>query len=265
MKKHRIKTSNLTVGYHNNNEELKILSAINFELKNNGLYALIGKNGTGKSTLLRTLCGLQTALSGTIVIDDKTATSYNALALAKKISYVSTERIPASNLSVFELVALGRQPYSNWFGKYKKEDISIINTALEQTNTLHLSNHKIQTLSDGQLQKVMLARALAQDTPIIILDEPTTHLDMENSVAILLLLKTLSQHKIILLSTHKINEIIPLATVLLLVKNNTLISGKLSDLGIQNALKTLFLDEILNFDTKTQLFYVKNNKLRPQK
>src|SRR5690606_4388853 len=129
--------------------------------------------GVGKSTLLRTLTNVQNALSGDILIHDKNIKQYAALDLAKVLSLVLTEQFMSKNLSVFELVALGRQPYTNWVGNLSEKDLTIVNTALTQTNISNIKHKRCFELSDGQLQKVMIARALAQDTDLIILDEPT--------------------------------------------------------------------------------------------
>jgi iron complex transport system ATP-binding protein len=252
-----LKTVNLSVGYYSKKESLTILQDINIELMPNTFYALIGKNGIGKSTLIRTLAGLQNSLSGELIINKKALDKFNKRALAKQLSIVTTDTIPASNFTVYELVALGRQPYNNWLGKLNKQDKSIIKKALLSTEINELSHRKLATLSDGQLQKVMIARALAQDTAIILLDEPTTHLDLENKTAILLLLKKLSKKKTILISTHEINSIIPLADELLIASKTTIFKGNLTKKTIENELKSLFSDKILNFDTKTQQFYVK--------
>lgn len=252
-----ITVQNLTIGYKTAKKELAIIQDINFELTTNNLYALIGKNGSGKSTLIRTLANLQEKLSGTININGKPLADYTNNELAKLISIVTTEKIPTSNFTVYELVALGRQPYSNWLGKLTQTDKNIIATALQETDTRSLETQKLNTLSDGQLQKVLIARAIAQDTPIILLDEPTTHLDMENKVAILLLLKKLSKTKTILVSTHEINTILPLTTELLIAKRGNIISINTTDKSCENTLKTLFSDKYLTFDTKRQLFFVK--------
>ena len=252
-----IRTQNLCIGYRTKKQELVIAEAITINIKNNGFYALIGNNGTGKSTFIRSLCRLQEVLSGTILINNKPLTNYTANELAKQISFVSTERIPSSNLSVYELIALGRQAHTNWLGALTKNDKKIIEKALIDTNIVSLQNKKINTLSDGQLQQIMIARALAQNTPFIVLDEPTTYLDLENKTMILLLLKKLAKTKTIIIATHEINSILPLADELLISTNNKIIQGKIEEKTIQNVLKNLFSDKFLNFDTKTCQFYVK--------
>jgi len=252
-----LQTEVLTIGYSSKKDRITILKDISINLYKNKLYALIGKNGIGKSTLIRTLSGLQDKLSGEIYIQGKAINTISKRALAKQLSIVTTDTIPASNFTVYELVSLGRQAHNNWLGKLSKQDKIAIEKALIATEIQELATLKLQTLSDGQLQKVMIARALAQETPLILLDEPTTHLDLENKIAILLLLKKLAQEKTILISTHEINAILPLADEILIASKKSLLKGFISEKTVQNELKTLFSDKILNFDTKTQQFYVK--------
>ena len=183
-----LKTKDLSIGYASKKAKTIVASNINIELKKGSLVGLIGANGIGKSTLLRTLTNVQNPLSGQVLINDTDFLKYAPIDLAKVMSLVLTEPLASKNLSVLELVALGRQPYTNWVGNLSKDDIEIVNTALEQTNIADLKHKKCFELSDGQLQKVMIARALAQDTDLIILDEPTTHLDMYHKAYILKLL-----------------------------------------------------------------------------
>ena len=180
---------NVSTGYSSKKGKNVIGSDINLELKSGKLISLIGANGIGKSTLLRTLTGIQKPLSGEVILNQKNIESYNPKELAQQLSIVLTENLPPSNLTVFELVALGRQPYTNWIGKLTPEDIVKVNEALSLTQISHLATKKHFEISDGQLQKVLVARALAQDTPLIILDEPTTHLDLVHKVSLLKLLK----------------------------------------------------------------------------
>jgi iron complex transport system ATP-binding protein len=175
--KNSMTTSNLSIGYQTKKGKNSIASTINLNLKTGKLIALVGANGIGKSTLLRTLTGIQKPLSGTIYLNEKDITKYNEKELAQNLSVVLTEKLPPSNLTVFEIVATGRQPYTNWIGKLSNEDLEKINQAIQLTQIEHLAEKKHHEISDGQLQKVLIARALAQDTDLIILDEPTTHLD----------------------------------------------------------------------------------------
>ena len=183
-----LSTSNLSIGYTTKKEKMVIAENLNLNFEAGKLIALIGANGIGKSTLLRTITGIQKPLSGFIKLQEKDIHLFDSLELAQNLSLVLTEKLPPSNLTVFELIALGRQPYTNWIGKLSDEDLLQINHAMELTQITHLSSKKHHEISDGQLQKVLIARALAQDTPLIILDEPTTHLDLFHKVGVFKLL-----------------------------------------------------------------------------
>ena len=186
-----LKTNNLSIGYKTKKAVTIVAQNINIALKKGSLIGLVGANGIGKSTLLRTLTNVQPKLSGTTSLNSKLLEDYSNIDLAKTMSLVLTDTIASKNLTVFELVALGRQPYTNWVGNLSENDLEIVNNALLQTNINDLKQKRCFELSDGQLQKSMIARALAQDTDLIILDEPTTHLDMYHKVYILKLLQKL--------------------------------------------------------------------------
>jgi iron complex transport system ATP-binding protein len=158
-----LKASDISIGYSNKKENILISSGINLTLEKGKLISLIGANGIGKSTLLRTLTGIQKTLAGTVLLDGQNIHKMDSLSLAQNLSVVLTEKLPPSNLTVFELIALGRQPYTNWLGKLTELDIAKINEAMELTQISNLANKKHYEISDGQLQKVLVARALAQD------------------------------------------------------------------------------------------------------
>jgi iron complex transport system ATP-binding protein len=174
---------------------------------------------------LRTLTGIQKPLSGKVLINDLPIEQYNALDLARNLSVVLTEKLPPSNLTVFELVALGRQPYTNWIGKLSEIDTLKINEAITLTQIEHLKHKKHFEISDGQLQKVLIARALSQDTALIILDEPTTHLDLLHKVSLLKLLKKLTQEtqKCILYSTHDTDLAIQMSDEMIVMNSQTIL------------------------------------------
>jgi iron complex transport system ATP-binding protein len=206
MKKNSINIKNLSIGYTSKKKALVIAKNINIKVDQPKLIALIGKNGIGKSTLLKTLSKVQPKLKGAIFIEGVNIENYSTKNLSQKISIVLTEKTPPSNLTVFELVALGRQTYTNWIGKLSEIDKVKIENAINKCNINHLKSKKIDELSDGQYQKMMIARALAQDTAIILLDEPTAHLDINNKIEIFKLLKNLvaKENKLIIISTHEL-------------------------------------------------------------
>jgi len=208
-----LQTQHLRIGYSSKAQTKVIASDVSIHLNQGKLIGLVGANGIGKSTLLRTLTGIQKSLSGTVLLNEKPIDSFEPLALAQQISVVLTEKLPPSNLTVYELIALGRQPYTNWLGKLAEEDKIQIENAISLTEIGHLIHQKYYEISDGQLQKVLIARALAQDTPLIVLDEPATHLDLLHKVSLFKLLKklTVETQKCIMFSTHDIDLAIQLS------------------------------------------------------
>ncbi|TXE10692.1 ABC transporter ATP-binding protein [Gelidibacter salicanalis] len=254
-----LETKNLSVGYASKKGTQVIADAINIALHKGELVGLVGANGIGKSTLLRTLTTVQKPLEGVIYINSKAITDYATVELAKQLSLVLTEPIASKNLSVFELVALGRQPYTNWVGNLSDTDLKIIEQALQQTNIMGLRDKKCFELSDGQLQKVMIARALAQDTDLIILDEPTTHLDMYHKAYILKLLQKLAQEtgKTILFSSHEIDLAIQLCDTMIVMSNTMVVSGTPCQLIANGTFNTLFPKDLIAFDPTTGSFKVK--------
>jgi iron complex transport system ATP-binding protein len=253
-----LKASDISVGYSNKKENILISSGINLTLEKGKLISLIGANGIGKSTLLRTLTGIQKTLAGTVLLDGQNIHKMDSLSLAQNLSVVLTEKLPPSNLTVFELIALGRQPYTNWLGKLTELDIAKINEAMELTQISNLANKKHYEISDGQLQKVLVARALAQDTPLIILDEPTTHLDLLHKVALFKLLKKLTQEtqKCILFSTHDIDMAIQLSDEMIIMTPETVDQDEPCNFISKGSFNTLFKDEHIVFDSQKGKFII---------
>ncbi|MDD7884884.1 ABC transporter ATP-binding protein [Flavivirga sp. 57AJ16] len=254
-----LKTQDLAIGYTSKKVKTVIASNINVELHKGKLVGLIGANGIGKSTLLRTLTNVQRKLGGSITINNTSLENYSNINLAKTLSLVLTESLGSKNLTVFELVALGRQPYTNWIGNLTSDDFQIIKQCLLQTNMDSLKHKKCYELSDGQLQKVMIARALAQDTDLIILDEPTTHLDMYHKAYILKLLQKLAKetNKTILFSSHEIDLAIQLCDTLIVMTKDTVITDQPCNLIEKNVFNDLFPKDLIIFDDKTGSFRVK--------
>jgi len=200
-------TQNLSIGYSKNGKTDVIQSQLNLELRAGELVCLIGPNGSGKSTLLRSLTGLQKPLEGNVMIDAREISTLKQREKALLISLVLTERVDIENATVYNLVSLGRHPHSNWWGNISGDEDKIIREAIEMVHLDHKMHQNINELSDGERQRAMIAKALAQDTPIIMLDEPTAHLDLPNRVEIMLLLHKLAHKtdKAILLSTHELD------------------------------------------------------------
>jgi iron complex transport system ATP-binding protein len=259
MKNNILSASNISIGYSNKKETTVVASQVTVSLEKGKLTALIGANGIGKSTLLRTLIGIQSPLSGKVFLKEKDIHSLDNLTLAQHLSVVLTDKLPQSNLTVFELIALGRQPYTNWIGKLTSADIAKVNEALELTQISHLAEQKHDEISDGQLQIVLIARALAQDTPLIILDEPTTHLDLLHKVTLLKLLKKLTQEtgKSILFSTHDIDMAIQLSDEMIIMTPESVIQDQPCNLIMKGSFNTLFQDEHILFDAEKGKFVIK--------
>lgn len=222
------------------------------------LTAIVGVNGIGKSTLLRTLGKVQPKLSGEINLHDKPLEDHRPLELATKISMVLTEPIASKNMTVQELVSLGRQPYTNWIGTLTTKDKSQIKTALQLLELEPLQYKKCYELSDGQLQRVMIARALAQDTAIIFLDEPTTHLDLYHKVQILKVLKSIAHQtqKTVVFTSHEIEMAIQLCDKILLLNGAENQFGQPCELIEQRAFEHLFPKDTVSFDSKTGTFRI---------
>lgn len=250
----------LSIGYSGKKESSVIASDINLTLNEGKLIALIGANGIGKSTLLRTLTGIQHPLEGTVLLKGKNINDYNTKELAQTLGIVLTESLPPSNLTVFELVALGRQPYTNWLGTLSPEDMDQVNKAIQLTQIEHLVTKKHFEISDGQLQKVLIARALAQDTPLIVLDEPTTHLDLLHKVNLLRLLKRLTAEtgKCILYSTHDLDLALQLSDDIIVMIPGTVTQGTHKDLITNKVFDKLFNDDNILFDPDKKGFIVKD-------
>ena len=253
-----LQASKISIGYTSKKVKNIIASNIDLSLEKGKLIALIGANGIGKSTLLRTITGIQKPISGTVVLNGKNIHELDALTLAQNLSVVLTEKLPTSNLTVWELIALGRQPYTNWIGKLTDNDIEKINEAIQLTQIGHLTSRKHYEISDGQLQIVLIARALAQDTPLIILDEPTTHLDLLHKVTLLKLLKKLTQEtgKSILFSTHDIDMAIQLSDEMIIMTPENVVQNQPCNLILKGSFNTLFQDEHIVFDSEKGKFTI---------
>jgi len=217
MSKETIRIEDLSIGYSAKHSDIKVVAShINASIHSAQLTCLLGANGVGKSTLLRTLSAFQPKLSGAIYIQDKEIDDYSAHQLSKVIGVVLTGKVSIQNMSVRELVGLGRSPYTGFWGTLSKDDYLIVDESISMVGINHLKHRMIQTLSDGERQKVMIAKALAQETPIIFLDEPTAFLDFPSKVEMMQLLKRLSReaNKTIFLSTHDLELALQLADML---------------------------------------------------
>jgi iron complex transport system ATP-binding protein len=251
-------TRSLQTGYRSGGKKILVSGQLpELTVKAGRLICLLGPNGSGKSTLLRTLAGLQPALGGNVEIAGRTGLS--SAELARQISLVLTDRVGGSNLNVASLVALGRYPWSGWLGILSGEDRAIVQQAVAAADIGDLLDRKVHTLSDGENQKVMLARALAQDTPVLMLDEPTAHLDLPSRIRLMRLLHRLAREmkKGILLSTHELDLALQVADeVWLMQQSAPLHKGAPEDLVLGGVFEAAFEKEDVHFDRATGVFRI---------
>ena len=247
--------SNLKIGYSSKT----IVEKITINSTSNKLIALIGRNGKGKSTLLKTISGLLAPIAGEIHFNEKNLLSIPDKDRAKLISIVLSNNTVFENITVKDFVAYGRYPYTNWFGIKTLKDEEIINNAINLCRIASFKNRFYHTLSDGEKQKVNIARAIAQDTPFIILDEPTAHLDLINKVEILKLLKLLSEqhNKMIIISTHQIEMALQLCDEIWTLENKLLEMNTPEILIESNKLELLFGNESVTFNKANKNFEIR--------
>jgi len=227
MNNETIQLKDLSIGYQTKHSVKTVAAGINGAIRSGELTCLLGANGVGKSTLLRTLAAFQPAISGEILISRKdeggTRKEISSLSdkeLSKLVGVVLTEKPDVRNMSVRELVSLGRSPYTGFWGTYTDEDLRIVDESIEMVGIKELTRRPVHTLSDGERQKVMIAKALAQQTPVIFLDEPTAFLDYPSKVEVLQLLRRISREaeKTIFLSTHDVELALQLADTIWLMR-----------------------------------------------
>ncbi len=244
-------TQDLAVGYRNGKKEVTLLSGLNLSLESGKLVALLGRNGAGKSTLLRALTCDERPLSGSILANGKNLLEMSQKERSRLIGLVSTERIQAGALTVTELVGLGRQPHTGFLGRLDDEDREIVRQAMIDAGISDKAGDYVASLSDGERQKAMIARALAQQTPIIILDEPTAFLDVASRIETMRLLQTLAHDrgKAVLLSSHDISQSLLLADELwLITTDRQVLTGSTQELVNQGAMNYLFTNRDIHFN-----------------
>ena len=260
MNKETIQLSQLSIGYPIKHGVKKVASDINGTIWSGVLTCLLGANGVGKSTLLRTLSAFQPKTGGEVFIEGKELSTYTDKELSRKIGVVLTEKPDVKNMTVRELVSLGRSPYTGFWGTYSKEDLRIVDEAIAVVGIESLSSRMVHTLSDGERQKVMIAKALAQQTPVIFLDEPTAFLDYPSKVEVLQLLRRISREKTIFLSTHDVELALQLAdTIWLMTHEDGVTIGPPLDLAQKGHLSRFIEREGISFDRKTLTIRVTRN------
>lgn len=257
-----IKINDLAIGYSFKKGVRTVSEHISSTIYSGELTCLLGANGIGKSTLLRTLIAFQPKLSGEIFIYDKEIEKYTEKELASLISVVLTEKFDIKNMTSYELISLGRSPYTGFWGKLSYEDKKKIDEAIALVKIQQLSSRMIDTLSDGERQKVMIAKALSQDTPVILLDEPTAFLDFPSKVEIMQLLHRLSRktNKTIFLSTHDLELALQIADkIWLMDAEHGIQTGTPEDLSLNGSLSSFFSRKGIIFDQNSGLFRMEND------
>jgi len=246
----------LKIGYTTGKQSKLLLPPLTASANEGELIALIGRNGIGKSTMLRTLAGLQTALGGDIFYDDKNIANFSRMDLAQKVGYISTEIVKVTNMTVYDLVALGRFPHTNWIGKIDENNDKVIMNAIENTGMSDLKSRFVSELSDGERQRAMIARILAQDTGIMIMDEPTAFLDIGSKYEILHLMHVLSRerNKTIIFSTHDLSIAISQSDKIWLLTDASMREGAPEDLMIDGAFDHLFESSQVKFNSENGTF-----------
>ncbi|MGM9832316.1 MAG: ABC transporter ATP-binding protein [Candidatus Limisoma sp.] len=249
-----IYTESLSAGYRKRKSVTTVLRDVNLELHVGELVSLLGANGAGKSTLIRTICGLQPPLAGKVVIGGENVSRLTPRQLSKTIALVTTERTYAGGLTVGELVGLGRHPHTGFLGRLDEHDREIVAGAIEKVGISHKAESYVAELSDGERQKVMIAKALAQEAPVIILDEPTAFLDVASRIEVLQLLHDLARddRRTILISSHDIQQSMALSDRLWIVsESGEIVSGVTEDLILADKISLLFGNRDVAFDPAT--------------
>ncbi len=251
---------NLSTGYHQKGKDRIVCKGMNGTLMSGQLTCLIGPNGIGKSTLLRTLAAFQPAIDGDIEFFGKPLGKYSNEELAKLISIVLTNNSHIKNLTTYEVIGLGRSPYTGFWGRLSEHDHQIIRQCIQTVGIDKVAQQAFQTLSDGERQKAMIAKAIAQETPVILLDEPTAFLYYPNKVGVMLMLRSLAHDmgKTILMSIHDIDLALQVAdNIWLLTDDGALINGTPEKLCSNGTIQKYVVSNDIEFDTLHRTFCIK--------
>lgn len=263
MKESLLQIKEVSIGYGAGSREKVVAAGLEANMLKGELVCLLGANGTGKSTLMRSLCGFQPTLAGEVLIDNREVNQLSEKELSRYIAVVLTDRVVVPNASVQELVGYGRSPYTGMLGRLNQEDHELVEKAMRQCGIAHKKDSLLSALSDGERQKAFIAKAIAQDTPLIVLDEPTAFLDLPARVEIMQLLRDIANRsgKAILMSTHDLDLALQLADRLwLLHPQGPILTGSPEDLLLQNAFQSMFQHKDIVFDNKTGLFQVNHQQ-----
>jgi iron complex transport system ATP-binding protein len=241
-----IQLKDLTLGY----EQRTLLEKVSAHITGGQLVALLGRNGTGKSTLLRAVMGLEKPQNGEIILHGNNIASLKPEELARNISFVTTDKVRIANLRCRDVVALGRAPYTNWLGQLQGEDKEKVDNAMRLVGMDSYAEKTMDKMSDGECQRIMIARALAQDTPVILLDEPTAFLDLPNRYELCSLLARLAhdEGKCIFFSTHELDIALSLADSIALIDPPQLVCLPTDEMRRSGCIERLFKNQCVSFD-----------------
>lgn len=258
---HKIELDNLDIGYKTRKGAKTVAAGLRATVDGGELTCLLGRNGAGKSTLLRTMAGFLPKLGGSVSIDGKDIADYSAAALARTVGIVLTEKPDTGNMTVAELVELGRSPYTGFWGRCSHGDSAVAARAMATVGIERLARRRVASLSDGERQKAMIAKALAQQTPVMLLDEPTAFLDFTSKAEVMRLLRRISHDtgKIVFMSTHDLDLALQTAdTLWLLDGGGKLTTGSPEDLALDGSLEAFFGHGDTEFDAATGLFRMRS-------
>jgi iron complex transport system ATP-binding protein len=254
-----LKIDQLKIGYITGKKIKLLVPPLSATARKGELIAVIGRNGIGKSTLLRTIAGLQNSLGGTVMLNNKNISEFTPNKMAKESGYISTEIVRISNMKVNDLVALGRYPHTNWIGKLDQNSLISIRNALIKTGMESFSDCYVSELSDGERQRAMIARVLAQDTEIMVMDEPTAFLDIAGKYEIINLMLNLTREgKTIIFSTHDLNIALNQTDKIWLLTEKVLLEGAPEDLILKGAFDHLFESSVVRFNSAEGSFSFRN-------
>jgi len=259
MNREILHIKDLSIGYSQ-----PVCSGINASVQKGEMVGLAGKNGSGKSTLIKSILGLQPLLNGTVEIHSEDIKTWDVQKRAKEIAVVFSRLSQTPAIPVFDLVALGRLPYRNGFSKLDQDEIQMIENALELVGIPHLKNRFVNELSDGQLQMAMIARALVQDTQLVIMDEPTSHLDIDNQFKIFELIYKLSQEtgKTFIVASHQVELLLQNATQLWWIDEGKFHSGFPEQIAYEQKIFEKLSQERIRFDYQYGRFRFQHPKTK---
>lgn len=258
-----IKAKNIHLGFTSKTSSTILLENVSFDLSEGMLYSILGSNGKGKTTLMKALTAFHKPMKGEVLLQNKNINSYSNQGLSRLISVVFTEKTQVEYMSVFEMVSLGRAPYTGFYGSLNSNDLRVISNSMNLCGISHLKHRNVATLSDGEYQKTLIAKALAQETPIIFMDEPANYLDAAGRITLMKLLRNLvrNENKTIVLSMHEIDLALKYSDKILVFNGNKKLKmGMPEDLILNGSINGLFASQGLVFNIHEGIFHDQNEE-----